>query len=419
MKILHANKFLYLKGGAERYLLDIAQAQQDAGHDVALWGMQHPKNDAPQRLADEFLVPPIDFDTTGGRLRAAGRVIYSSEARLRAAAAVHAFEPDVVHIHNIYHQLSPSCLPVFRASGARIVMTVHDYKLICPNYSLFTEGAPCERCYKHKYWNAALHKCVKNSVAGGALAAAEMYAHKAWQVYEKNVDVFLAPSQFVADKLIAFGMPEEKIDVLPLFIPDEAFVPAESQPEEQETKTILLVTRFVTLKGIEEALCTFRLLEDRQTANPQPPHWTLQIAGDGPRRPEVEQAIKTLGLESRVQLLGFLGKPALEKAYRDASIVFVATKAWETFGYAVLEGMAAGKPVVAPYLGGLPELLTHAEDGFLYEPGDWEQASELLDTLLGDAAIRAKIGLTARKTAQTYSQKRHLAGLTSFYQATA
>ena len=128
MRILHVNKFLYRRGGAEAYMLDLAALQRKAGHDVEFFAMAHPDNMAA-RFADRFPAhvelepaPP----SLSGRLRGAGRVLWSTSARRGISAVVEDFAPDVVHLHNVYHQLSPSVLEPLGHLGIPAVVSTED-----------------------------------------------------------------------------------------------------------------------------------------------------------------------------------------------------------------------------------------------------------------------------------------------------
>jgi hypothetical protein len=85
-------------------------------------------------------------------------------------------------------------------------MTLHDYKMICPNYTLFSNGAICERCKGHRYYEAVLQKCVKGSSLSAALCAVEAYTHRITGAYEKGIDAYIAPSQFMRRKMSEFGI---------------------------------------------------------------------------------------------------------------------------------------------------------------------------------------------------------------------
>src|SRR5437870_3534328 len=112
MRILHVNKFLYRRGGAESYMESVAELQEAAGHQVAFFGMSHPANE-PQPYASRF-PSYVEFEppppTLVGRGRAFGRMLWSPSARRGMDAVVGDFRPDVVHLHNVYHHLSPSVL---------------------------------------------------------------------------------------------------------------------------------------------------------------------------------------------------------------------------------------------------------------------------------------------------------------------
>ena len=108
MRILHVNKFVYRRGGAEGYMLDVAAMQRQAGHDVELFGMDHPLNIEDLPLRDTF-PPNVELEPAPGGLAgvsAGARMVWSLSSSRGMARALERFQPDVVHCHNIYHQLS-------------------------------------------------------------------------------------------------------------------------------------------------------------------------------------------------------------------------------------------------------------------------------------------------------------------------
>src|SRR5437763_11163179 len=146
VKILHVNKFLYRRGGAEAYLFDLAEMQRRQGHVGRFFAMAHPENERSELESlfpshVEFAPPPA---SALGKIKAVGRMLYSPSARQGMEAALASVQPDVVHLHNIYHQLSPSVLRPLQ--GIPAVMTLHDYKLACPTYLFLDHGRLCEAC---------------------------------------------------------------------------------------------------------------------------------------------------------------------------------------------------------------------------------------------------------------------------------
>ena len=142
MKILLINKYHYLKGGAERAYFDMARILVERGHEVAFFSMHDPNN--VSTTWERYFVESVDYGALDlslvERLRMAGRILWNHEANRKLAALLQEFQPDIAHAHNIYHQLSPSILWTLRKHGVPIVMTLHDYKVISPNYSLFVRG---------------------------------------------------------------------------------------------------------------------------------------------------------------------------------------------------------------------------------------------------------------------------------------
>ena len=109
-------------------------------------------------------------------------------------------KPDVAHLHTIDHQISPSILPVLREERVPVVQSVHDYKLVCPNYRMYVPraGELCERCLPGKYHHCVRQRCMKDSLAASVLVAGAMYLHKRLRIFEENVQVFLCSTHFLA-----------------------------------------------------------------------------------------------------------------------------------------------------------------------------------------------------------------------------
>jgi len=215
MRILLVNKYNYLRSGTERYLFSLRRLLEAQGHTVAVFAMQHPAN-RPAAYAPYF-VPRVDFRalTLPDYPSLPLRVIWFPLAARRIAHVLDDFCPDIVHLSNIYHQLSPSILVPIRRRNIPIVHTLHDYKLICPNYLLYTQGAPCTRCRNGNYFQAVRHRCLHASLAWSALAAVEMSLHKTWRVYERHVASFITPSAFLKDTAQSFGIPAKQILRIP------------------------------------------------------------------------------------------------------------------------------------------------------------------------------------------------------------
>lgn len=401
MRILQVNKFHYLRGGAEKYFLDMAEKLRQDGHEVAVFSMRHPKN-LPSPW-EKYFVSRISFNESKLRdkLLAPGRIIYSLEAKRKFRKLVDDFRPEVIHIHNIYHQLSPSILSVARKRNIPVVMHLHDYKLVCPNYQLFVDNKICYRCRKHRYCQAIKHRCFKGSLVQSTLVALEMFLHhRVWKIYEKAVSLYIAPSAFMKDTVVSFGIPAEKVEVLYNFIDRPKTV-----VENIETQNYLLYYgRLSPEKGIDV------LLESLKSMANAP---ILKIVGSGPEMEKLKAMAQSLGLEKSVELLGPKYGADLEKIILGAKAVIIPSIWAENMPFVLLESLALGKVVIASRTGGLPELITQGESGFLFENGNAQDLAEKILAL--DNYDLKKIGSAAKEQVADLNLENHYGKLLDIY----
>ena len=219
MRILQVNKFFYLRGGSERFYFDLCDLLTRRGHEVLHFSMAHPRN-RPSPQQDDF-ISHIDLNAPmglGQKIAAVGRILYSREATRRIEAAIDRYRPDVVHLHNISRQISPSIMAVTSRRGVPTVKTQHDLSLVCPAHSFFVGGRICEECAGGRYWHGLAHKCIDSSAGSTALGVLEAYFHDVMGLYKK-IDWFIAPSRFLKEKVSTLEWIRGKISHLPYFIP--------------------------------------------------------------------------------------------------------------------------------------------------------------------------------------------------------
>ena len=353
MKILLVNKFFFRKGGADVYNLDLGKLLESKGHEVAYFSMQHLEN--KKSKWDKYFVSAVDLRKRQGIVvdaKTAGRFIYNLEAKKKLTQLLKDFNPDVIHFNNIYHQLSTSVLDAAAKHPAAKVMTLHDYKLICPNYKLFTEGRVCERCYRHKYYQAIVHRCLQDSCPASALAAMEMYFAKARQIYENVVDCFVSPSQFLAQKTRDWNVKFKRMETLANFVDL-----AEFKPNYEPGEYYLYFGRLSEEKGLSDLLRVFGEQGGRR----------LKIAGTGPLEQSLKETIGAQGL-ANIQLLGYQEPNELRSIIAKSRAVIVPTLMHDNYPYSVIEAQAMGKAVIASRMGGIPEMVKPGMNGYLYEP---------------------------------------------------
>src|ERR1044072_4148966 len=201
-KLLAINNYYYRRGGDEVLFLEQNRLVEESGCEVVSFAMKHPNN-LPTPW-DRYFPDEIEFGrdySVVAKLVRASRVVYSLQARERLSELLGSFSPRIAHVHNIYHHLSPSVLPVLRERGIPVVMTVHDLKLACPAYTMMRGGKPCETCRGGKVHNVLLNRCIKGSAALSAVVMAEAALHRLLGPCESSVARFIVPSRFVLETL--------------------------------------------------------------------------------------------------------------------------------------------------------------------------------------------------------------------------
>lgn len=395
MKILFANKFFYRNGGSEVVMFQERDFLLKEGHAVVDFSMQDDRNfESP--YANHF-VTQQDYRGGGrlGKLKSALTFVHSPEAVRKIGALIDATRPDLVHCHNIYHQLTPSIIGAAKARGVPVALTLHDSKPVCPVYTRLRNGKPCSECLDGSFAPVLKHRCAENSLGKSALLYAEAVVQRRLGNYEK-VDSFIAPSRFMADS-VARRFPGEQVALLYNGV-DVANIPAEGWDEGYA----LFLGRLSHEKGVATLLRAHAASGSR---------WPLLIAGTGPLRDDLMAQYK------HAKFAGHLSGDALKQALAGAAVVVVPSECYENCPMSVLEAMAYGKPVVGSRMGGIPELVAEGETGLLFEAGNAGELGACLDRLMGDAALRQRMGRAARARAEReFPLEKHNAGLMEIYE---
>jgi len=401
MKILLVNKFLYPKGGDTTVTLSTGKLLSEKGHKVIFWGMDHPLN--PEYPYKDYFVSYIDFNKPMNFLqqfRTTLRILYSLEAKKKIEKLIERERPDIVHLNNFAHQISPSILDVFVKYKIPTVMTLHDYKLVCPSYSMLIDGKPCEKCRNGKYFWCFLKKCTKGSYVKSLLNVVEMYLHhKILHIYDK-IDVFISPSMFLKKKLKEMGFKKE-IAYLPYFINAKDYLPKYSFSK----KIICYFGRLSKEKGL------FTLIEAMEGTDAK-----LKIIGDGPIKKDLEEKARKENLEN-VSFLGYKSGNELKEEVRNSMAVVLPSEWYENYPRSIMEAFALGKPVIGTRIGGIPELVEDNETGLTFEPGNVEDLRDKIEDLINNPKKISEMGKNARKFIEKeLNPERHYEELMKIYQ---
>ncbi len=401
MRILHVNKFLYRRGGAEAYMEDLADLQIAAGHTVAFFGMAHPLNTHLEYA--QHYPPHIELEppppTLSGRARGVARMLYSTSASRGMDAVLADFRPDVVHMHNIYHQLSPSVLRPVARRKIPAVMTLHDYKLACPTYQFLDHGNLCQACLGGHFQHAILRRCKDGSLGSSAVMAGELFVHTITRAYSP-VRVFICPSSFLEGRMRAARVYPRRMRHIPHFI-ETRDIAVKTSPG----SGALVAGRLSREKGIDVAIRACGEIDGA----------LLDIAGTGPE----EEALRRLAdsvAPGRVRFHGLVDKAEVGRLMLAAAVVVVPSRWYENQPMVVLEALARGVPVVGSALGGMPELIEPGATGELVPENDPQALAAALIPYVRHPEHAFSMRDRARATiVSEFSPERHLERIGATY----
>jgi len=387
------DKYYFVKGGAERYLFELTDILEKKGHDVIPFSMKHERNFKTEY--EKYFVDNIEFNINSTKAKIfnagkiVGRVIYSFHAQKKLTELLQQVKPDIAHLHMIDHQISPSILVTLKKHHVPVLQTVHQYKIVCPNYRFYVEhkNQICEKCLDGHFYHALMERCQKNSIFASGLVAFESYVHQLLNVYE-NVQIFHVPSQFMGNKLRQGGVPGEKIKHLYYAINIDDY-PYHPQSEDY----FIYFGRLSGEKGLHTLLKAMQKLADNSIK--------LWIVGEGPLKNELEKFTAETGL-TNVKFLGLKSGDALKQIVANAKFVVVPSEWYDNSPLVIYESFSLGKPVIGANLGGIPELVDDDLNGRLFGAGDTAELADQIRGLYHDTKRIQRYSENARHKAEQF-----------------
>lgn len=395
LNVLHINKFHYLRGGSETVYFGTAQLLEAHGHKSIFFSMRHPENIICD--TSDYFISYIDFNKINrltDHIKIAGRILYSLEAKKCLSRLLDKYPVNIAHLHNIHHQISPSILHELRKRKIPIAMTLHDYKMVCASYNMLVHERPCEVCARGRFYKALKHKCLKDSFIKSALSTIEMYLHhRVLDIYD-NVDIFISPSIFLKDKLWEMGFRKETV-YLPNFVDIHKFEEFTAEWDKNGTakeNSLVYFGRLTPGKGLFTLLESAKLLSHRNRNN----KIQIKIIGDGPLREELQRKVKTEGI-SNIRFFGYMKGKALYQEIKKSLAAILPSEWYENSPMSIIEAFVFSKPVIGARIAGIPELVRDNETGLTVEPGNIEDLSLKIESLVNNPDKTAEMGENARR----------------------
>ena len=359
MKILLINNFHYIKGGSEAVYFNMARMFVRMGHEVVFFSCTSDRN---LDGANEYFVKP---NSEVNKLVGAMRYIYNGSAARALDRLLTEHKPDIAHIHLFWGGLSSSILGVLKRHKVPIVHTAHDYRMICPTYTLRrTDGTICNSCYGGNYLHCIKHRCSKGSFVHSALMSAEFF-FRSWFIRPlEAIDGIVFVSRFSY---------EQHLTAMPALAAKRTLVAhnaIDALPESAISKAMgnyyLYFGRLSQEKGLVTLINTFNAM----------PHLQLKIVGEGP----MTDTLKTIA-GANIEFCGYQSGDTLRSTIRDCKAIIVPSEWYENNPMTIIEASAAGIPAIGARIGGIPEIIVEGKTGYIFTPKSVEELTEAVSKL--------------------------------------
>ena len=391
-------------------MFEEADFLKENNNEIAFFSMHHPKNN-PDYKYSQYFIDYVELSNLGKeysffkKLFIAKDFIYNHKAAKLFARFLDDFKPDIIHCHGIAHQISPSILKVAKVNNIPVVQTLHDYQLICPNYTfMLTAEKVCNdhKCIKGQYYNCFIYKCSKKSYIASFISMNEAYFNNLTGIYKNNIDKFIAPSHFLRNLMLDSGVDKEKIIHIPNFVKEY-----KGSTELKNDRFFLYVGRLSFEKGLKTLINTFKNLPDIP----------LKIIGTGPIESELME-IKENNNLNNIEFLGFIDRNKIEEYIRSCEALILPSEWYENAPISIIEAFSMEKPVVASKIGGLPEMIKDNFNGYLFQAGNTDSLKDIILKFNDNKHLSFELGKNARTYYdKEFNKEKHMNALLSLYKS--
>lgn len=362
MRVLQINKHHFIKGGADRVYFNTGSLLSDNQHEVIYFSTEH--HDNFESSSSGYFVPFTDNRQAGffRKIANAGnylssRIVYNNLNKL-----ISKYRPDIAHLHLFYGGLSSSVLRSLKENNIPTVMSVHDYRLLCPANAFLDSGNRiCEKCRNRSYYQCAFKRCSEGDFFFSSILALEAYQRKYFIDPVDYIDHFIFVSKFSRDKHIEF---DNRYSKKSSHLYNFTDVRNEKKTVEKDNY-FLFFGRLSEEKGLLTLLNVAKKLK-----------FNLRIAGAGPLEPEVIECARN---SSNIEFLGYQSGSDLTDLIQSSLFIIVPSEWYENNPMTIIESYAYGIPVIGARIGGIPEIIIDNETGFLFESRNEDDLAKAIE----------------------------------------
>jgi glycosyltransferase involved in cell wall biosynthesis len=337
-----------------------------------------------------------------GAIKGAAATPWNPWAARAIRDTVRHFRPDVVHVHNTFPLLSPAIFHALAGTGVARVLTMHNYRLFCPAAIPMRAGQVCTECLDSRSsWPALRHGCYRGSRLATLPLATSVSMHRRLGTWTKQVDAFIALSDFQRRLMTDSSLPLAKVHVKPNFYPGLPPV----LPWQTRAPYVVFAGRLTSEKGVASLL---RAWQAWGAAAPE-----LRLVGDGELRPELERMAKGLP----VRFIGQISSMEAQAQIAGARLLVLPSVCFEGFPMVVREAFAFGTPAAVSRIGPLPSIVQHGTSGVVFEPGDSDSLLRVVRAAWETPGLLERLGQGARAEFETkYTEDANYTTLMEIYQ---
>ena len=334
-RVLIVHNYYQIPGGEDTVVSNEKEMLEENGHKVFMY-TRHNYEIKKKGIIGKLLFP---FET-----------IYSFKTIRDIKRIIREKKIDVVHVHNTFPLISPSVYSTSKKLGAKVVQTVHNFRLLCPAATFVRENKICEECVNKGLLNSIKHNCYRNSKIQTIIAVLMLKFNRVIGSYKK-VDAYIALTEFNKEKLSSL-IPKEKIFVKPNFCekPNIPIVPI------KERKYFMFLGRLDKLKGINLLVEAWKDIKEEE----------LIVVGTGPEEEHLKKYIKENNIKN-VKLVGYKKKDEAMRLLSKSKALIFPSQCYEAFGMVIIEALKLGVPVITNNIGAMPEMVNNEKFGVIGE----------------------------------------------------
>ncbi|MEO1296698.1 MAG: glycosyltransferase [Cyanobacteria bacterium J06636_16] len=383
MKILQIHNEYQTLGGEEVVLNAERSVLEANGHEVQQW------------IARSSEIQEL---SSAQKLRVSLDSVWSHNVYSQIKIFLQEHRPNVAHIHNTVPLISPSVYAACQSEGVPVVQTLHNFKLVCPGSNLYRDNQVCEKCIGKSFtYPALIHGCYRRDYLSTAFLVSSLTFNRMRGTYSKEIDTYIALTEFARKKFIEAGLPSEKLVMKP------NFVTAQIGKGSHQGGYALFAGRLISQKGVETLLQAWSLLDESVP---------LKIAGTGYLAEQIQSQ-----LPNNVEYLGQLPRQEVISLMQNATFLVFPSEWYEGFPMTIVEAFATGLPVIASRLGGMAEIVQAGTSGWHFESGNPQDLAAVVQQAWRDLQEVKRRGELARvQYEELYSPEQNYQMLLNIYQ---